>query len=220
LAECGEVVGRYLELVLAGRRGEALEAALGPLERGELDLAALYDEVLSPAASEIGERWHGGSITVADEHLATHLARYVMAQARGIAGEGTGGGRGTVVLACPPAEQHELALEMLSDLLERAGFDVRLLGAATPARDLTDYVRRERPDLIAFSCATALAMPGLLTTIAAVRAASPESRIVIGGRAVAAYPTLGRVAGVDATCDSLTEAVSVIGALVADGVPG
>ena len=66
-------------------------------------------EVLLPYLLESSEnRWASGDMSVAQEHFASALLRgRLLGLARGW---GTGSGP-TLVLACPPGEQHDLGLD-------------------------------------------------------------------------------------------------------------
>jgi len=90
-------------------------------------------EVLLPYLADVGARWQRGEATVAEEHLAIHVLR-----ARLLAlTHGFGPVRGArAVLACPPGEQHDIALLMLAVALERRGWRVVLLGANTPVASI------------------------------------------------------------------------------------
>ncbi|HET7379854.1 MAG TPA: MerR family transcriptional regulator [Gaiellales bacterium] len=90
-------------------------------------------EVLLPYLADVGARWQRGEATIAEEHLATHILR-----ARLLAlTHGFGPARGArAVLACPPREQHDIALLMLAVALERRGWRVVLLGANTPVASI------------------------------------------------------------------------------------
>jgi len=50
--------------------GAALDEALAALPP-----VAAYEQVMVPVQREVGERWHQGTLTVAEEHLVTHAVR-------------------------------------------------------------------------------------------------------------------------------------------------
>ncbi|HVM17566.1 MAG TPA: cobalamin B12-binding domain-containing protein [Gaiellaceae bacterium] len=212
-ADPRRLAAAYVEHALAGDKPRALATVLEPLRDERIELTALYDEVLAPASAHVGDLWHSGEITVADEHFSTRLTQEAMARARALAEARAQERRGRVVLACPPDEHHELGLRMLEDVLEADGWEVHALGAGTPARDLVAYVAKVRPVAVALSCGTPIAIPGLLEAVELLRAGDPGVRIVLGGRAVERYPAIAGAAGATATFTTLAEARSGIAAL-------
>ena len=82
---------------------------------------------------------------MAQEHFASHLIRGRLSSLA----RGWGTGQGPyALLACPPGEQHELALLVFGIVLHRNGWRVRYLGANTPIEDLTQVTGDTRPSLI------------------------------------------------------------------------
>ena len=84
----------------------------------------------------IGDLWHRGEITVADEHLATDISYRVLALQREAFRVADRRTRERVMLAAVEGERHVLGLEMAGALLRHEGFDVRMLGADLPIDSL------------------------------------------------------------------------------------
>ena len=213
--DAARLAAAYLGHALAGDKRAALACVLEPLQAGAIDLTTLYDGVLAPAAAHVGELWHSGEITVADEHFSTRLTQEAMARAKAIAERGRPRREARLVLACPPDEHHELGMRMLEDVLEADGWEVHGLGARTPVRDLAAYVRKVRPVAVALSCGTPIAVPGLLQAVEALRADDPDALVVVGGRAVERYPAIAAAAGATAAFTNLAEARAGLAALAA-----
>jgi len=214
LPDTAAMTKEYVAFALVGDRRGAIGAVLGPLDRGEIDVPSLYDDVLAPAARRIGDLWHLGDISVADEHFATRLTQDVMAEARWIAPPGAAEPRERVVLACAPEEQHEIGLRMLADVLAAHGWDVHLLGARTPARALVAYATKVDASAVGLSCGSPLSVPSLAEAVGGLRDACPGVRILLGGRVVEDYPTIVGALGADAGCTRLAEAPDAVELLV------
>jgi methanogenic corrinoid protein MtbC1 len=207
----GVLAGRYLEHVLAGRGTEAIESVLAPLATGLIDVVDLYEQVLTPTAERVGELWHRSEISVADEHFATQLNQHVISAAARLDPPASRDG-GVVVLACPPGEQHDTGLRMLSHFLDAAGYDTHLLGASTPVRALTQYVQRVGAIAVGLSIASPLAIPGLAQATAALAALDPAPRVFVGGRCAQLYPKVPEAVGAAATGTSVRDALDYLAA--------
>src|SRR5207253_6070005 len=91
--------------------------------------AAFLDRVVGDALREIGERWMNGTLSVDQEHRASHLVAEAVDLLRPVPPTG---GRPLALLACPPAEDHELPLRMVRLVLEWHGWPAQLAGARPP----------------------------------------------------------------------------------------
>lgn len=119
-AELGDALESFDEL--AGQR--ILDKALAS---NGLD-TVLRDLVL-PYLRDLGERWHAGTATIAQEHFASNVVRSrLLSLARGW---DTGAGP-RAILACAPGERHDIGLVCFGLALRNRGWRVTFLGADTP----------------------------------------------------------------------------------------
>jgi len=109
----------------------------------------ILDRVVVPALHEIGERWHDGALSVAQEHLASHRFGTVLRDLMRLADNPESGSR--VLLACFADDEHELGL--LGAAMRFSGWGLRpvFLGARTPPGALHTAVEAVKPALVALS---------------------------------------------------------------------
>jgi DNA-binding transcriptional MerR regulator len=127
-------------------------AAQAVLDRllADLSVPAVLRDVVLPYLAGLGERWQRGTASVAMEHFASNVIRGRLA---GLA-RGWGSGHGPqALLACPPGEQHDLALMMFGIVLYRNGWRIGYLGANTPVDELARAADVSRPDLVVLAAA-------------------------------------------------------------------
>jgi excisionase family DNA binding protein len=157
-----------------------IEAALG----SDRTPSEVLLQLIGPALESIGDRWHAGELTVADEHVATAVALRLISRIGARFGH-RGPKRGSVVLTTPPHEQHAAPVAIASDLLRWAGFNVIELGADTPAEALLS-VASSSPDLlaVAMACTTRKSTTSARRVIARLRALLPGTTVLLGGGAV------------------------------------
>jgi methanogenic corrinoid protein MtbC1 len=149
---------------------------------GGADVADLYLHVLAPSLRQIGHLWAGGTLNVAYEHHATNVTQGLVARLGPRMHAPPAGGR-LAVVACTPGELHAVGAQMVADFLEAAGWEVLMLGPATPAPDLAALVDAERPDVVALSTAMDHCLPEVERTVQALRSLDPPPFVVVGGRA-------------------------------------
>jgi MerR family transcriptional regulator, light-induced transcriptional regulator len=102
---------------------------------------------------------------------------------------------------------------MLCDLLEMEGWNTIYLGANVPAGGIVDVLRDNHSNILAVSASMAFHIRAVREVIAAVRLASPATRILVGGYAFKSTPNLWRDVGADYWTKDAFDAISLIGGL-------
>jgi MerR family transcriptional regulator, light-induced transcriptional regulator len=147
-------------------------AAQAVLDRALADLSvpAVLRDVLLPYLAGLGERWQSGTASIAMEHFASNLIRGRLA---GLA-RGWGSGHGPLaLLACPPGEQHDLALMMFGIVLHSNGWRISYLGTNTPAEELERAAGLSRPDLLVLAATRPQTLESLRAELAALARCVP-----------------------------------------------
>lgn len=141
--------GSFRELLLGGEEKEAAAFLIHGYMEGQ-SLAVLFDRTIAEAMHEVGNLWFQGTITVADEHLATRIVISALQKLRGIAvpAESTG----MKAICCGiEGDLHELPVHLAEVILENEGWDARNLGPNTPLFSLREMITRQRPQLVCIS---------------------------------------------------------------------
>jgi len=198
LAQVGRAVPRYslTSTARATATKAQLEARLlagdEPGAWGVLEAALTSDrtpsevllELVAPALESIGDRWHVGELTVADEHRASAVAVRLISRI-GARFARRGPKRGSVVITTPPAERHSAPVAIAADLLRWAGFNVIELGADTPSDALTQVLANVSDLLaVALACTTRTSTTSARQVIAHLRTALPGTTVLLGGAAI------------------------------------
>jgi excisionase family DNA binding protein len=192
----------------AGSWGVA-EAAI----RSGMEPRDFYCDVLTPVLHAIGELWQNGDIGVEDEHLASNVASAMIGRL-GPRFASRGRTKGTVVIAMPAGERHDLGLAMLGDILRSDGYRVLNLGADTPASALVAAVR-DLADVsaIALSVVNSESLATAANSIVAVRDSIGAVPVLAGGAAVPDEQSAHRL-GADGWAGDAREVGPVISAIV------
>jgi methanogenic corrinoid protein MtbC1 len=167
-------------------RGAAVRAALDAVEAGEVGVAELYREVLTPLLAETGDGWQRGSLRVWEEHLTSAAIRTIVEAlyptVLSINASRPACGR-AVLLACPPEEGHDLGLRMVADRFEMAGWTTYFVGSDTPLDELADAARRLDVEAIALSSSTHFHRVAVRRHLERLRRDLPGVRVWLGGPA-------------------------------------
>lgn len=117
-------------------------------------------ELLQKGLSEIGRGWYEGKVSVQQEHFASALAVRQLEALLVSAPEPTR--NGSILIACPPQEQHTFSPLLFTLLLRRQGWHVVYLGANVPHNRLETAVERIKPHLVVLIAQTLVAAGNML----------------------------------------------------------
>ena len=171
----------FVQASLQGDRKAALTIATEALRTGAT-IEDLYSDVLQDGLYEVGHLWESNAITVAQEHMATAVTQFVMAQLFERI-ERPEASRGIAVLTGVPGELHHVGALMVADMLEAKGWRVQFLGSNLPVPAIVAAVRDAKPDVLGISVTMLFNLHHAARLIESVRALERPTRIVIGGAA-------------------------------------
>lgn len=147
-----------------------------------LPLECVLADVIAPALRWAGDAWHGGRLSIAQEHAVTATVRSRLDQ---LLADARGGVRGIAVLACAPGELHDIGLLMLAVLLRGDGWRVEYLGADLPVRQAVDFAGELGASVLCLSAARLESLTRLREELRSL-GVPPPAHVVLGGGAVSA----------------------------------
>ncbi|HEU4930490.1 MAG TPA: B12-binding domain-containing protein [Pyrinomonadaceae bacterium] len=199
----------FLRLILAGDELET-GAALVDAYLAHHTLESILENTVTQAMHQVGDLWQKGSVTVADEHMATRVVLTAIQKLRGVMVPHEPNGL-TAICCGTEGDLHELAVHLVELILESKGWNVINLGANTPLFSLQEMVSRQRPQLVCISARAIADLDRAAAEFAQLRRVANrlESKIALGGEAFrnpnmrvrfpgdffpADFPTLSRLA--------------------------
>jgi methanogenic corrinoid protein MtbC1 len=204
---------RYLALCLEGKPHAAIELVLGELDRG-LSPAAVYSDVLIAAQKEIGELWHVGDVSIAEEHLVSETTRELMALivAKRAPPAPTGP---SLVAASVSGNAHDIGLRAVTDLFRLAGWRALFLGTNMPAEEIARAATAYAVELVVLNATLSTQLHALGDAIVTIRRLAPRCKVLVGGLAFAGLPDLWRQLGADGHAPTIEAAVPLGATLAA-----
>ena len=111
-------------------------AALLPVDR-------LVSEVVFPLMKLVGERWQGGTLSIAQEHMTSSILRNLLGGLVRLTNSSTSSQR--ILFATPSGELHEFGILASAMLAVADGFEVLYLGSSLPALEIAAAAERTSP---------------------------------------------------------------------------
>jgi methanogenic corrinoid protein MtbC1 len=199
-------------VLAAARRLDAAELQ-AILEQATVTLGVpgFLEQVAGPSLQGIGQGWSEGTVSIAQEHLATAVFRRVLGWILRVYEVGHSAPR--LVVATPPRQAHELGAMLAAAAAAAQGWDVTYLGADLPIADILAAARQVEAKGVALSIVYPASDPGLVSNLEQLRSGlDMRSALLLGGGA--ALQDRERLTAVGAqVVDSLPEFRASLGRL-------
>jgi DNA-binding transcriptional MerR regulator len=144
-----------------------------------LPASQVVTEVLGPTLVEVGERWHRGQMSIAQERIISAAVRKQLSSVLDTYSRIADGP--VMVLATPAGERHELGILMCALLAASKNVRCHYLGADLPAADLATYATRVHADVVAVSAVIRDNLPAVLRELDGLAGLLPEDIELWGG---------------------------------------
>jgi len=137
---------RYLDALLKGDRASARAVIEQAMQSGS-PANMVYMEIIWPIMVEIERLQREDRIRPAEEHLATRINRTIVDQLQNKLPRRPRKGK-KIAISCAPEELQELGAQIIADLFESDGWDIRFLGGGLTNDDILSYVHEFAPDIL------------------------------------------------------------------------
>jgi corrinoid protein of di/trimethylamine methyltransferase len=202
--------------ILEGDQDGAVQITREALEAGA-DPEDLIDGGMIPAMAEAGRRFEEEDFFVPELLLAARAMKAALALLRPLLVDRGAESRGRVVIGTVKGDLHDIGKNLVSSMLEGAGFDVIDLGTDVAPERFVEAVREKDADLLGLSALLTVTMPAMRTTIESLEREGMRERVkvFVGGAPLSAE--YAKEIGADAYADNASAAVRMAQQLVGAG---
>ena len=176
-----DVHTRYLVRLLEGDRSRSRAVIEEALQSG-VPANSVYADIIWPIIVEIERLLRIDKITSVQEHLATRVNRCIIDQLQNKLPRRPSKGK-KVAVCCAPAELQELGAQIMADIFESDGWDVKFLGGGLANDDLLAFIHEYAPDILLIYGSTPKQAPDVRQLIDTIRDVNawPHMRIMLSG---------------------------------------
>jgi corrinoid protein of di/trimethylamine methyltransferase len=164
------------------------EATVTAKTRAELevgtDINSILNDGLISAMDEVGERFSAGELFVPEMLMAAQAMKAGLQILKPHLAEGISQSKGTVVIGTVKGDLHDIGKNLVSMMMEGAGFDVVDLGVDVDSETFVKTAADRNANVIALSALLTTTMPAMERTVKAVKEAGMCTRTIIGGAPV------------------------------------
>ncbi len=201
------ILEQYLAALLEGNRKRCRSVIEETMQTG-VPANSVYADIIWPMMVEIDDLMRKGKISPAQEHLATRINRTIVDQLQNKLPHRPEKYK-KVAICCSQDEIQELGAQIMADMFESDGWEVRFLGGGLTNDDLLAFVNEYAPDILLIygtSPKQAPALRALIDTIKDVNA-WPNMRIMLSGGVFNRAEGLWQEIGADLFAPTAFEAV-------------
>jgi methanogenic corrinoid protein MtbC1 len=199
---------RYLEAILTGDRRQCRTIIENILHHNSASITGVYSDVIWPIMMELDSLYRNDKITSAQEHLATRINRTIVDQLQNKLPRQPQIDK-KVVVCSSLRETSELGGQMIADMFESNGWDVRFLGGGLNNDDILTYIHQFCPNtLIIYGTESAESseVRSIIDRIKEINA-WPEMKIMLSGGVFGRADGLWEEIGADLFAANPIEAV-------------
>jgi DNA-binding transcriptional MerR regulator/methylmalonyl-CoA mutase cobalamin-binding subunit len=183
ISENEDVVGSALALARA-LDPAALDATLRRAT-AVMGMPAFIDSVATPLLRRIGDEWHAGRMTPAQEHLVSSLLHDILAESIRSFAKRESSRR--LLVATPAGERHAIGAALVGATAAVEGWDVLYLGPDLPADEIARAAVSAGVRLVALSVIYVENRDAVLDELRRLRSQLPRDiALIVGGGAASA----------------------------------
>ena len=203
------ILERYLASLLQGDRKQSRTVIEEALQTG-IPANSVYADIIWPIMVEIEKLLRSDKITSVQEHLATRINRTIVDQLQNKLPCRPSKGK-KIVVCCAQNELQELGAQIMADLFESDGWQVRFLGGGLTNDDILSFINDYAPDILLIYGTTPKQAPQLRQLIDTIKTinAWPHLRIMLSGGVFNRAEGLWQEIGADLFADTAIKAIHV-----------
>ena len=180
-----ELFEKMAEKLIAGKEDEVKALTQEALDKG-VSARNILDNGLLAGMDVVGQRFKAGDMFIPEVLLCARCMHGAMDIIKPLLSEADAAGMGTYLIGTVEGDLHDIGKNLVSMMLQGAGFQVIDLGTNITAQQFVDAVKEHQPDILGMSALLTTTMPRMEETIQALKEAGVRDglKIMAGGAPV------------------------------------
>lgn len=173
-----------LKAALIGGNIEAVASLTQQLLDEKESVQVILKEGLVAGFDEIGQMWEEGEVFIPEVLRSAKSMEKAMAILKPLFIKKKIKPMGTILLGTVAGDIHDIGKNMVKTMLEGGGFELVDLGVDVPIERFVTEAKKKKPEVVAMSTLLTTTMPGMESTIVAIKKAKIKAKILVGGAPV------------------------------------
>ena len=209
-----DILETIKETVVGGKFREIEDQVQQAIDDG-INLNRIINDALISAMDVVGKRFANGDIYVPEMLVSARTMKLGLELIKPRLGSAEAEKRGTILMGTVKGDLHDIGKNLVTMMLEGAGFKVVDLGVDLKIEDLIDTLKREKADILGLSALLTTTMPEMQKVIEALQSEGLRDRVrvLVGGAPI--DQKFAEQIGADGYGEDAAEAVQLARKLVA-----
>ena len=210
-----DILETIKEMVVGGKYNDIEEQVQRAVDNG-IDLNRLINDALISAMDIVGKRFADSEIYVPEMLVSAKTMKLGLDIIKPLLQSGEALNRGTIVMGTVKGDLHDIGKNLVTMMMEGAGFKIIDLGVDVKIENLVDTVKKGKVNIIGLSALLTTTMPEMQNVIQALEEAGLRNqvKVIVGGAPI--DQGFADKIGADGFGADAVEAVQLARKLVAD----
>jgi 5-methyltetrahydrofolate--homocysteine methyltransferase len=209
-----DLVAQMHDDLYDGLKDEIVEGVEILLSRGWAPYDVLT-QALVAGMKIVGDDFRDGILFVPEVLLSANAMKAGMALLKPLLAETGAPKQGKMVIGTVKGDIHDIGKNLVSMMMEGAGFEVVDLGINNPVENYLAALDREKPDILGLSALLTTTMPYMKVVIDTLKEQGRRDEVIVLVGGAPLNEEFGRAIGADAYCRDAAVAVETAKALIA-----
>jgi 5-methyltetrahydrofolate--homocysteine methyltransferase len=173
------------ETLIQGDDEKLTTLVVAALDQGA-DPGSLLNDVLIPGMDVVGERMESGEMFIPEVLMSARAMGIAVERLKPLLGDGDAASAGKVIIGTVKGDLHDIGKNLVSMMMESAGFEVVDLGVDIPPENFIAAIKEQNATIVALSALLTTTMPMMKETVAAICESGlrEQVKIIVGGAPV------------------------------------
>jgi corrinoid protein of di/trimethylamine methyltransferase len=177
-----DIIETIKEMVVNGKFND-IEAEVQRAVNGGTDLNRLINDALISAMDTVGQRFADSEIFVPEMLVSAKTMKQGLDIIKPLLQSGEVENRGTIVMATVKGDLHDIGKNLVTMMMEGAGFKIIDLGVDVKIEDLIEAVKEEQADILGLSALLTTTMPQMqhVIEVLTTEGLRDKVKVIVGG---------------------------------------
>ncbi len=176
-------VQEIFQSILERKRNEVVALVQAEIDAGT-EISVILNQGLIGAMDEVGKQFGDGQLFVPEMLVAADTMKTGLGILRPLLMDADIAPRGTVVVGTIHGDLHDIGKNLVSMMLEGAGFTIVDLGVDVAPEKFLEAAVENRPQLVAMSALLTTTMPSMGRCINVLKNGEIDAKVIVGGAPV------------------------------------
>ncbi len=208
-------LGQIKDVIIGGKHKEIEDLVKAAIKKEDVSLDSIINDAMIAAMDIVGQKFADSEIFVPEMLVSAMTMKKGLNIIKPLLQGDASESKGTIIICTVKGDMHDIGKNLVTMMLEGAGFNVVDLGVDLSVEKVIEQVEQVRPEILGLSALLTTTMPEMKKVLEALEEKGLRNnvKVIIGGAPVDA--AFAQKIGADGYGDDATEAVRQARRLIA-----